>query len=144
MVTGTGAASETIARGGEAVPGAGETTVTGKAGTAIPGAAETGVAGAPAAAPEGAHETMARRRRRGRRRRPPPVPCPPPRRRAAGTGRPAPPQAPGAVPEFQVVRAAAAEPRIQGADLYELELADLIGVEDVLDPPKPPWPVDRS
>jgi hypothetical protein len=39
-----------------------------------------------------------------------------------------------------VVKAAAAEPRIYGADLYQLELADLIGVEDVLDPPKPPWP----
>jgi hypothetical protein len=36
------------------------------------------------------------------------------------------------------VRAAGAEPRIQGADLLDLELADLIGVEDVLDPPKAP------
>ena len=49
-------------------------------------------------------------------------------------------EAPKAVPEFQVVRAAQAEPRIQGADIYQLQLADLIGVEDVLDPPKRPWP----
>lgn len=41
---------------------------------------------------------------------------------------------------FQVVKAAGAgEERIEGADLYRLEVADLIGVEDVLDPPQPPW-----
>jgi hypothetical protein len=40
--------------------------------------------------------------------------------------------------EFEVVRAAEA-PRIQGADLHDLEAADLIGVEDVLDPPGRPW-----
>ncbi|MFL6206319.1 MAG: serine/threonine-protein kinase, partial [Acidimicrobiales bacterium] len=60
VITGTGAASETVARGGAQIPGASDTTVTGKAEGAIPGAAETGVVGAPAAAPEGAHETMAR------------------------------------------------------------------------------------
>ena len=122
-------------------PGAGDTTVTGKAGTAIPGAAETGVAGAPAAAPEGAHETMARPAAppAGPPPRRPPAPCPPPRRPPRRPPPPS-PRRPAAVPEFQVVRAAAAEPRIQGADIYELELADLIGVEDVLDPPKPPWP----
>jgi hypothetical protein len=137
MVTGTGAASETIARGGDAVPGANETTITSKGGTAIPGAAETGVAGAPAAAPEGAHETIARPSGE--------------RTAAAATGAvptadapapapAAPTQAPGSAPEFQVVRAAALEPRIHGADLLGLELADLIGVEDVLNPPKHPWP----
>jgi hypothetical protein len=42
--------------------------------------------------------------------------------------------------DFQVVRAAVVEPRIEGLDLYDLDVADLIGVEDVLDPPKPPWP----
>jgi hypothetical protein len=41
--------------------------------------------------------------------------------------------------EFEVVRSAEAGPRIMGADLYSLELADLIGVEDVLDPPRNPW-----
>jgi hypothetical protein len=40
---------------------------------------------------------------------------------------------------FQVVKAAGADQRIEGADLYRLEVADLIGVEDVLDPPKAPW-----
>jgi hypothetical protein len=140
VVTGTGTAGETIARGGTDVPGASETTVTGRAGTQVPGASETGVAGAPAAAPDGAHETIAR----------PAAPADAPRV-AAATGAVAPvdepatvpapvTHAPGAAPEFQVVKAAAAEPRIYGADLYQLELADLIGVEDVLDPPKPPWP----
>jgi serine/threonine-protein kinase len=140
VVTGTGTAGETIARGGTAVPGASETTVTGRAGTHVPGASETGVAGAPAAAPDGAHETIARPA--------PPADAP---RVAAATGAVAPVEgpatppapvtrAPGAAPDFQVVKAAAVEPRIYGADLYQLELADLIGVEDVLDPPKPPWP----
>lgn len=46
---------------------------------------------------------------------------------------------PVAAPAFEVVRSAAASPRIQGADLYELELADLINVEDVLNPPRNPW-----
>ena len=140
-VTGTGAAGETIARRGPDIPGAGSTAITGKADAAIPGAAETGVAGTPAAAPEGAHETMAR----------PVGPTGGPTAAPATGAVPAPEEAaeapaapstqgPAAVPEFQVVRAAAAEPRIQGADIYQLELADLIGVEDVLDPPKPPWP----
>jgi hypothetical protein len=40
---------------------------------------------------------------------------------------------------FQVVKAAAADQRIEGVDLYRLEVADLIGVEDVLDPPRTPW-----
>jgi hypothetical protein len=44
-----------------------------------------------------------------------------------------------APPQFQVVRRDADE-RIEPADLFDLELADLIGVEDVLDPPRPPWP----
>ncbi len=60
-----------------------------------------------------------------------------------GAPAPAPPRAPGAplAPlEFQAVRAVAAEPRIEGVDLMDIEVADLIGVEDVLDPPKPPWP----
>ena len=43
-------------------------------------------------------------------------------------------------PMFQVVKAAGdGDQRIEGIDLYRLEVADLIGVEDVLDPPKPPW-----
>ncbi|MGK2949633.1 MAG: protein kinase domain-containing protein [Acidimicrobiales bacterium] len=140
-VVGSGPAGETVARGGADIPGASSTVVTGKAGTAIPGAGETSAAGTPAVAPEGSHETVAR----------PAAPTGgPPSSPATGAvpaaqeGTEAPPapatQAPGAVPEFQVVRAAAAEPRIQGADLYQLQLADLIGVEDVLDPPKPPWP----
>ncbi len=41
--------------------------------------------------------------------------------------------------EFEVVRAAEA-PRIQGADLQDLDAADLISVEDILDPPGRPWP----
>jgi serine/threonine-protein kinase len=44
-----------------------------------------------------------------------------------------------ASPMFQVVKAAAADQRIEGVDLYRLEVADLIGVEDVLDPPRTPW-----
>ena len=40
---------------------------------------------------------------------------------------------------FEVVRAGARDPRIGGVDLYGLELADLINVRDVLEPPKPPW-----
>ncbi|MET0904088.1 MAG: serine/threonine-protein kinase [Acidimicrobiales bacterium] len=147
VVTGTGPAGETIARSGGAIPGAGDTTVTGKAGTAIPGAAETGVAGVPAAAPDGAHETMARPVGTGGTPSAPATGAVPAAEASAPADASAPAepsapadQAPSAVPEFQVVRAAAAEPRIQGANIYELQLADLIGVEDVLDPPKPPWP----
>jgi hypothetical protein len=41
---------------------------------------------------------------------------------------------------FQVVKAAGGgEERIEGVDIYRLEVADLIGVEDVLDPPRAPW-----
>jgi tRNA A-37 threonylcarbamoyl transferase component Bud32 len=51
-----------------------------------------------------------------------------------------PPAAPPAPPlEFAVVRSADVGPRIKGADLAELELAYLIGVQDVLDPPRNPW-----
>ena len=53
----------------------------------------------------------------------------------AGAGR----SEPAAPLEFEVVRSAEAGPRIMGADLSKLELADLIGVEDVLDPPRNPW-----
>lgn len=140
-VVGSGSAGETVARGGTDRPSAGSTVVTGKAGGAVPGASETGLAGGggqPAAPPDGAHETVAR-----------PVspaagPAPAAATGAVPAGGGTPPAAPatrgpGAAPQFEVVRAAA-EPRIQGADLYDLQLADLIGVEDVLDPPKPPWP----
>lgn len=41
--------------------------------------------------------------------------------------------------EFTAIRAASSDPRIKGADLYELELADLINVRDVLNPPRTPW-----
>jgi hypothetical protein len=41
--------------------------------------------------------------------------------------------------QFEAVRAAGAQPRILGADLYDLELTDLVGVEDVLNPPRRPW-----
>ena len=40
---------------------------------------------------------------------------------------------------FTAVRASASDPRIKGADLSELELADLINVRDILDPPGTPW-----
>ncbi len=56
-----------------------------------------------------------------------------------GDDRPAAEVSPSSAPAFEVVRSASASPRIQGADLYELELADLINVEDVLDPPRNPW-----
>lgn len=36
-------------------------------------------------------------------------------------------------------RASSSDPRISGADLYGLELADLINVRDVLNPPPTPW-----
>ena len=138
VITGTGAAGETIARSRDDLPGASDTVVGGA--TAIPGAAETGVAGEPTAAPEGAHETMARPVGPAEGTAAPPTGAVPPSG-AAPEPAPAPiTEAPRAMPEFEVVRAAAAEPRIHGADLYQLQLADLIGVEDVLDPPKPPWP----
>lgn len=41
--------------------------------------------------------------------------------------------------EFEVIRASSNDPRISGADLYGLELADLINVRDVLNPPSTPW-----
>ena len=40
---------------------------------------------------------------------------------------------------FEAVRAASPDPRIRGVDLADLELADLISVEDVLNPPRTPW-----
>jgi len=40
---------------------------------------------------------------------------------------------------FEVVRAAAPDVRIKGVDLADLELADLINVEDILNPPRRPW-----
>jgi len=131
-VTGSGPAGATVARD---AGGAGDAAVTGPAGT--PRAAETGVVGIPSTSPDGAHETIARSA----------APAPGSAAPATGaipaaSGAPAAPPtvAPGAAPEFEVVRAADAEPRIRGADLYQLQLADLIGVEDVLDPPKAPWP----
>jgi serine/threonine-protein kinase len=143
-VVGSGPAGETVARGASGGARAGATVITGEAG-ASSRAAETGVVGTPPAL-DRARETTAR------------PGAPSAARPAAATGA-APPAAPatgagpavavgsGATPaepagppvEFQVVRAAA-EPRIDGADLYQLEMADLIGVEDVLDPPRPPWP----
>lgn len=159
-----GRANETITRGPAAGAGAGSTVVTGGS-SATPGAAETGVVGRPIAepararettvpgapppaVPEGAHETIARDPAGAAS---PSTPTSAPATGAvapaAASAPPAPPgpsapvtQGPGAAPQFQVVRAASAEPRILGADLYHLELADMIGVEDVLDPPKPPWP----
>jgi len=154
-ITGTGAAGETVTRGavGGSVAGASSTLVSGKAATTVPRAAETGVVGAPVAR-EGARETTARPARSAADAPAPAtgavsVPAP-----ATSTVAPVDTGTAGQVagggggdgdgggsapPEFQVVRAAE-EPRIKGADLYQLELADLIGVEDVLDPPKPPWP----
>jgi tRNA A-37 threonylcarbamoyl transferase component Bud32 len=41
--------------------------------------------------------------------------------------------------EFTAIRAASNDPRISGADLYGLELADLVNVRDVLNPPGTPW-----
>ncbi|MGH9084839.1 MAG: protein kinase domain-containing protein [Acidimicrobiales bacterium] len=146
-VVGTGGASETVARGGASESRAGGTIVTGRAGSAPPGAAETGVVGAPSAL-DRARETTTRGN--GPAEGTPPaaatgaVPV-----AAPATGAVAPidlrdgatgGDGPAAPPDFQVVRAASAAPRIDGADLYELEMADLIGVEDVLDPPRPPWP----
>ena len=134
-------ANETVARGAEGVVGASSTIVTGKAGTAVPGAGETGVVGSAPIARNGAHETVARGVTPNGDGRSAPatgaaVPAGP-----ADVAAPAPATVgPGTPGEFEVVRAAAAQPRIQGADLYQLELADLISVEDVLDPPKPPWP----
>jgi uncharacterized membrane protein SirB2 len=160
-VTGSGQAGETVARdaadggSGTAITGtadgvgASATTVTGAAGNgATARAAETGMA-APATAPDGAKETTAR----------PVGPSTSPT--AAATGA-VPVAAPAtgtvdrtALPDgaptalsgggagagaFEVVRLADADARIDGADLYQLEMADLIGVEDVLDPPRHPWP----
>jgi hypothetical protein len=126
----------TVARGPADRSGAPGTVITGKAGaapagagatgagTAVPAARETGLADAPPPA----RETVDRAA--------PAVPPPP----APPTVDPAVPADPGSsASEFGVVRAAGAEPRILGADLNDLELADLIGVEDVLDPPQPPW-----
>jgi len=149
-VAGSGTASETVARGAAQPAGAGSTIITGRAGTSTPGAAETGVVRTPAA-PAGAHETIARPIGPGAERAPAAatgaVPAAAPATGAmpaaplAGGAAPTPP-GPGAggAPEFQVVRAASAEDRIEGADLYQLEMDDLIGVEDVLNPPRPPWP----
>jgi serine/threonine-protein kinase len=135
-----GPAPSTIAPIRTDLPGAGSTVVTARGGTPS-GASATSAAGAQPVEPEGAHETVAR----------PATPTGAPRAApatgAVGAARPAgqapaaapPTHAPGSAPAFDVVRAVA-EPRIHGADLNELELADLIGVEDVLDPPKPPWP----
>ncbi|MCO8126705.1 serine/threonine protein kinase [Acidimicrobiia bacterium EGI L10123] len=55
---------------------------------------------------------------------------------------PAADEAPPAPPpelEFTAIRASSSDPRISGADLYGLELADLINVRDVLNPPRTPW-----
>jgi hypothetical protein len=49
------------------------------------------------------------------------------------------PSPPPADLEFTAIRAASSDPRIKGADLYGLELADLINVRDVLNPPRTPW-----
>jgi hypothetical protein len=157
--TGTPRASETgvVGRADPDAPRAAETGVVGRADPSAPRAAETGVVGRAPSAPDQARETTARDA---------PAPAVPDQARETTTGdRPAAPApapatggvapvapevddpatadaapAPKAPPEFQVVKAASAEPRIQGADIYLLQLADLVGVEDVLDPPKPPWP----
>ncbi len=134
---GSGSMSPAVTRAPGEVPGAGS-TITGGAAPAIPGAAETGLVG-DIAATSGAHETIQRDAVTGG------TPAAPATSAGAPVGAPATgwaqpaPAAPAAMPDFQVVRAVGAEPRIQGADLYDLELADLIGVEDVLSPPKPPW-----
>lgn len=49
------------------------------------------------------------------------------------------PPAPPPELEFTAIRASSSDPRISGADLYGLELADLINVRDVLNPPRTPW-----
>lgn len=147
-ITGSsGRTDVTIARGSGAISGANPTITTGPRVPAVPGASETRVSGATAASTtSGAHETIARGLAPSER---PPAP-------ATGTGAPVarPTSAPAAASpapvmrpsrevaplDFQLVRAAVAEPRIEGLDLYDLDVADLIGVEDVLDPPKHPWP----
>jgi hypothetical protein len=112
---------------------AAETGVVGRAPGAGPRSAETGVARRAPAPADRARETVA--------------PDQPPGHAPASGAPPAPPEeptappiapAPGAAPEFRVVRAASADSRIQGADLYLLEQADLVDVEDVLDPPERP------
>jgi serine/threonine-protein kinase len=140
-ITGAGPAGATIARGSGG--GLGGATVTGPAAPAIPGAGETSVVGDAAAVEAHAHETIQRGAAISGGAAPAtsaaapvgaPVGAP-----AAGAAPAAAPAAAPVLPDFQVVRAVGAEPRIQGADLYDLELADLIGVEDVLRPPKQPW-----
>ncbi|HUW01779.1 MAG TPA: protein kinase, partial [Acidimicrobiales bacterium] len=124
----------------------GETIAGDPSATATPGAHET-MAGEPLAAPSGAHETMAGEAAAGLA---PDVETSPddavadepvadggvvsaPDTDEAETVPPS-----SALPAFEVMRAAEA-PRIQGADLADLEAADLIGVEDVLNPPGRPW-----
>ncbi len=137
-------AGETITTGptGWAVPGANETTVSGSRAPAVPGANETTVSGSRAPASPEAKETQHRGVA-------PAGGAPAPATSAGWAAAPSAPATsppvvapvlPGGDMQFQVVRAGGAEPRIEGADLYDLEMADLIGVEDVLDPPKPPWP----
>jgi hypothetical protein len=159
---GTGAprAAETgvVGRADPDAPRAAETGVVGRADPAAPRAAETGVVGRAPAAPDQARETTARdastpapapeRARETTTGDRPAAPAPAPATGGVapvapevdGPAAPDAPPSPKAPPEFQVVKAASAEPRIQGADIYLLQLADLVGVEDVLDPPKPPWP----
>ncbi len=133
---GSGPIAPAVTRAPGEVPGAGS-TITGGAAPAIPGAAETGLVG-DIAPTSGAHETIQRDAITGGTAAAPATSASAPVGASTGWAQPA-PAAPAAMPEFQVVRAGGAEPRIQGADLYDLELADLIGVEDVLSPPKPPW-----
>ena len=110
-----------------AAPATGAVRPAAATGTNTPAAPPTGAA-PPAAPPASARETASRER-----------PAVPPAGVPDGLGAEA-ADAPGAPPPaFEVVRSAEAGPRIKGADLGELELADLIGVQDVLDPPRNPW-----
>jgi serine/threonine-protein kinase len=157
--TSAGPASATTGGSSPTIPGASSTVTTGRVGGAAGRAGET-VSGPRSVGGSGAHETVARgatpagsgahetvARGAVPAGEPPKAPAtgavgPSPRAGAAAppTVGPSAAGAPAGAPQFDVVRAGSAEPRIAGADLHQLELADLIGIEDVLDPPREPWP----
>ncbi|HEU5084053.1 MAG TPA: serine/threonine-protein kinase [Acidimicrobiales bacterium] len=143
--------------GGPVIAGAAETGVVDRAGAA-PAARETSVRpSAPAApatgavaraAPETATSAPAAPSAPATSAVPPATPAPAPET-FGGSAPPeepvAPPEQPASPPDaepaagFEVVRAASPDVRIKGVDLADLELADLINVEDILDPPRRPW-----
>jgi serine/threonine-protein kinase len=131
--TGTGTVVGTVVGTGAQPAGAGATSITGPA-EDVPRAAETAMGMTAAPAEPRAGETVVVGATGA-----------PATDQPVDTGSPppsAPPAAggPAAVSEFQVVRAAGAEPRIRGADINQLQLADLVGVEDIFHPPPRPWP----